>query len=99
MCDSRGSGLTTARALGLTVYTPSLGPELWLGPEPVPRARLGGLLCIFSAIRRLRPKPQPRPTKRLGQGRTKGSVLRAQLIWRHSRSTASYRCIKYYYNN
>ena len=43
VCDSRGSGLTTARALGLTVYTPSLGPELWLGPESVPR--LGGLLC------------------------------------------------------
>ena len=45
--DSRGSGLTTARALGLTVYTPSLGPELWLGPESVPR--LGGLLCSGSA--------------------------------------------------
>ena len=45
MRDSQGSGLTTARALGLTVYTPSLGPELWLGPESVPR--LGGLLCTL----------------------------------------------------
>ena len=43
--SSRGSGLAIPR-LGMPIFTPSLGPGLYLGPESGPR--LGGPLCIVS---------------------------------------------------